>query len=230
MYHYKAQKGYVTMIGRYIKLTALATFTFFTAHTAMAAEKIGTATLTQGSVLVERVDAPEGIPLSEGDAIYLNDHILTDEGDYATIEFVDETSITLNGEDGSFKIDEYVFDPETPENNKARFSVLRASFVFVSGAIGKTEKPDVEIDLDFGTIGIRGTKILRAMKDDGECWILLEEGRIQVSNDNGVVNMKPGDGTRIKARNIAPTSPKPWNEKNITWINREVKAPEKTEE
>lgn len=219
------QKGDTTMIARHIKFFTLTGATLLSLTTAAWADNhIGTATFTEGTVLVERSGAEEAAPLNTGDMIYLNDNILTDEGDYATISFVDETSITLNGEDGSFTIDEYIYDVEAPENNKARFNVLRASFVYVSGAIGKTEKPDVKIGLDFGTIGIRGTKILRSMKEN-ECWILLEDGKIQVSNSGGTVNMKPGDGTRMRATNIGPTRPEPWSEKNIAWINREVALP-----
>ena len=192
--------------------------------TALAADHIGTATYTNGTVLVERESQTAPTALNTGDMIYLGDTVLTDAGDHAKITFIDETTIALNGADGSLTIDDYIYDPEAPKENRARFNVLQASFVYVSGALGKVKKPDVQIELDFGTIGIRGTKILRSMKDQ-ECWIYVEEGAIRVSNDGGIVNLKTGGGTRISSTKTVPSSPKPWSAENIAWVKGAVALP-----
>lgn len=186
---------------------------------------IGSVTFAQGNVKIKEGGSKEPAVLKVGHKIEIGDTILTDENGYAKIEFIDETSIALNGAGGSLHIDEYIFDPENKGANKARFDVLRASFVYVSGLLGKAKKPDVEIDLDFGTIGIRGTKILRAMKEGDECWILLEEGKIRVANNAGAVFLGPGDGTRMSSKSVAPKAPKPWGPKNINWIRGEVALP-----
>ena len=195
------------------------------AFSAQAKTPIGHVLDIQGSVSIQRNDTDENVDLKVNDLIHLNDTVFTTDGGYAHIEFTDKTSITLNGDGGVFKIDDYIFDPENPQNNKARFDVKRASFIFVSGLIGKSERPDVEIGLDFGTIGIRGTKILRSMKDE-ECWILLKEGKIKVSNASGSVFLKPDDGTRLSSLKIAPKSPKPWSAEKVAWIEKETALPE----
>ena len=209
----------------------LSTFAAIPQARAADAMPIGFATETQGSVLVERkiaCDAPVPCgspqPLNSGDPIFLNDLILTDEGDHAEIEFVDKTTIAQNGAEGKLSIDEYVYDPENPAENKARYNVLRASFKYVSGLIAK-ENNDVEIGLDFGSIGIRGTTIYRSMKDE-ECWIYLEEGKIQVKNKAGYVTLNPDDGTRLRSKSLAPLPAKPWSAEKIAWIKSEVAKPE----
>ena len=191
---------------------------------AYAMNAIGKATDITGTVMVERAGQSATQELQIDDPIFLHDTILTDEGDYAEIEFIDETLIAISDAQGRLSIDEYVYDPEKPEENKARFNILRSSFKYVSGLVGK-ENHDVKIGLDFGSIGIRGTTIYRAMRD-GECWIYLEDGKIQVKNKAGFVTLNPNDGTRMRSNKIAPLPAKPWAQKNIDWIKAEVAKPE----
>jgi hypothetical protein len=207
----------------FILSLAAVSVSFFTFSTAVqAANPIGSAIYTHGSVMVKRGEA-EPVPLEVTDTVFLHDVILTDEGDHVALQFIDNTSIEMNGADGSLAIDEYIYDPEKPESNKARFNVLKASFKYVSGLLPQ-KSHDVEIGLDFGSIGIRGTTLSRSMKD-GECWIFLEEGQIDVFNEAGRVSLGPGDGTRIGSLTKAPSAVKPWGQKNIDWINSEVARP-----
>ncbi len=189
-----------------------------------AMDAIGKATDISGSVNVQRGKEMVISPLNENDPIFLHDIILTDDEDYAELEFIDETTISITGGNGRFSIDEYVYDPEKPAESKARFNALRSSFKYVSGLIAK-ENQDVEIGLDFGSIGIRGTTLMRSMRD-GECWIFLEEGKIRVKNKGGHVTLNPGDGTRLRDLSIAPLPAKPWGQKNIEWIKAETTRPE----
>jgi hypothetical protein len=203
-------------------LLALSASVFTFSMTAHAASPIGVASYTHGSVLVKRGEA-QAIALNVNDPVFLHDVVMTDEGDHVAVQFIDNTSIEMNGADGSLSIDEYLYDPAKPESNKARFNVLRASFKYVSGLLPK-ESHDVEIGLDFGSIGVRGTTLSRSMKD-GECWIFLEDGAIDVFNEGGTVSLLPGDGTRIGSLTTAPAEVKPWGQKNIDWINSEVARP-----
>ena len=186
---------------------------------------IGQATLVIDNVTVMHNGQEQTSDLKEGDAIYIGDVITTktDES-YVRIDFADETNITMNGEEGELTIDEYIFDPANLDSSKAKFTMLRSSFEFVGGLIDKGEAENTQIDLDFGSIGVRGTKILRSMKD-GECWIYLEDGEIRVFNDGGEVFLKPNDGTRMGSKTVAPTPSKPWGQKNIDWIKSEVALP-----
>ena len=183
--------------------------------------QIGTINQITGSVLIESQGEEQPITAKIGDPIHLNDTILTDEGDLAIISFIDQTSITLSGADGSLTIDEYVFDPQIPENNIAEYTALQGSFKYIGGLISKDNPNSTNINLDFGSIGIRGTTLWRTMKDH-ECWIFLEKGEISVSNNAGQVTLLPGDGTRIRDMNIAPAEVQPWAEEKISWIKSTV--------
>lgn len=157
-----------------------------------------------------------------GDAVYEGDVVKTNEGQSVEILFNDKTNITIAGKDGELSIDQYVYDPAHPQNNKAHYSILRASFEFIGGLLDKGRPDDVALSLDFGSVGIRGTKILRSMKN-GECWIYLEEGAITVSNDGGSVDLIPGQGTRMSSnRNKPPTTPEKWAESDTDWIKAAV--------
>lgn len=186
----------------------------------MAADEaaIGYAQDVQGSVIAHRGD--ESVTLADEAPIYQHDVIKTDEGDFARLVFIDETSIEITGMDGSLTIDEYVYEPNHPEKNSAEFSVLKGSFKYVSGLLHQDDD-DTRINLDFGSIGIRGTTIYRSMKK-GECWIYLEDGKIDVFNDVGRVTLNPGDGTILSSRLKRPSSVRPWSEKEINWIKGSV--------
>lgn len=186
---------------------------------------IGQATLVLNNVTIKHHGQEQASDLNEGDAIYIGDVITTKTDDsYVRIDFADETHIIMNGTEGELTIDEYIFDPANLESNKAKFTMLRSSFEFIGGLIDKGEAENTQIDLDFGSIGVRGTKILRSMKN-GECWIYLEDGEIRVFNDGGEVFLKPNDGTRMGSKTVAPSPSKPWGQQNIDWIKSEVALP-----
>ena len=156
-----------------------------------------------------------------GDDIYMNDQITMGEASKAKIDFVDGTQITL-GENAFLKIDEYIFDPADAENSQAEFNIFKGAFHYISGEIAKRETPKVQINLDFGSIGIRGTKIWRDMvlDDEGQpmCRIYVEDGAARVSNKKGFTTLKHGDGTKIRGLLNAPTPSKPWGEAAIQAI------------
>ena len=188
--------------------------------------KVGTVTVAIKDVFVKHHDDTEEKKVEIYSDVYLGDTFTTkDTESFVQIDFIDKTNITMNGMDASLTIDEYVFDPSNLDAGTAKFSVLKGSFEFVGGLLDKGAGENVQIDLDFGSIGVRGTKLYRSMKD-GECWILLEDGDIRVFNDGGEVFMKPGDGTRMGAKTKAPTPAKPWSQKNVEWIRGATSLPQ----
>ncbi len=212
---------------KYIFLLITSFFIFGALNThanAATQESIGNISIVIGDVEIQHIDNAEQ-KAEQKTSIYLGDVISTKNDDsFVRVDFIDGTNITMNGTDAELTIDEYIFDPANLTGNKANFRILRGSFEFVGGLLDKGDSENVQIDLDFGSIGVRGTKVLRAMKDN-ECWIYLEEGEIRVFNDAGTRILKAGDGTRIKDKSISPTKVKPWGQKNIDWIKSEVALP-----
>lgn len=199
--------------------TGIALVIMFAPNLAYALENIASVTMVKGGVFKIVDGAPSA--LETGHTINLNDTIFTEDDGEITLTFIDETLLALgNGTD--LTIDEYVFDPENVTDNKASFNITRGPFHYISGLIAKKEDPDVTLKLDFGSIGIRGTKIWRDMTLDAkgqlQCRIYLEDGRARVSNKKGFTTLGDGDGTRIVGMDNAPTRSKPWGEAKIAEI------------
>jgi hypothetical protein len=161
--------------------------------------------------------------LKTGAAIEKGDVIETGEKSRVRIDFIDDTQLTV-AEKGKLAINEFVFDPNNKQGNKADLDILHTAFSYVGGLMDKGDKPDVNLHLDFGSIGIRGTQIFRAMHN-GECWIYIEHGRVDVSNKGGAVHLKSGEGTIMSAQEKAPAAAHIWSDKDIDWIKSQVVDP-----
>ncbi len=209
-------------------LTLCALFTtLYAVPNAHAADPVGILSDAHSSISILRKDEKTVMDLNKDDPVYLGDTVLTDDGDHAVLEFVDQTTISINGKDGQLYIDRFVYDPDNPANNESEFSIWRATFEYTSGLVSKGGSQS-KINIDFGSIGIRGTHILRTM-EDGECWIYLEDGEIDVFNEAGTVSLKPGDGTRLSSKTVDPAPVKPWSQEKIEWIKGTVKPPSEAE-
>lgn len=190
------------------------------AHPAAAAIEVGAVNEVQGAVTVTHAGDTSPKPLTLGAAILQNDTIETAKDSRVKVTFKDETEIVMAAS-GKLVVNEYVFDPAKPNEGSAHFSLLKTGFSYVGGLLDKGEKTDVKLDLDFGSIGIRGTKIYRSMRN-GECWIYVEDGKISVSNQGGAVDLIAGQGTTMNATKAAPTAARAWSEDDISWIKSEV--------
>ncbi len=184
-------------------------FILIAALPAMAEKaQVGTVVEVEGKVFA----ALEGKTRSiKTDApVFLNDKLTTGPGGRLLLLMVDDTEITL-GENAELAIDEYVFYPEEryAYENKARFSVLRGSFLFVSGLISKKATPDVKVETSYGSIGIRGTTFWGG-EIDGEYGVLVQDGEVTVENERGRVRIRPGYGTMLRNRTSMPDLPRQW--------------------
>ncbi len=185
-----------------------------------AASAIGRFDNVTGTATLFRATEQKPLTVKTGDPVYLNDRIETSAATHLTLHFIDDTEIVL-GPKGKLAVDEYVYDPEAPAQNKARYKILDTAFSFIDGKVAKVKNPDVKIELNFGSIGIRGTRLLRGMRDN-KCLIYLQAGAITVSNDGGAVPLKPGQMTQMDARNHAPYSAKGWKDSDTAWIKSQL--------
>lgn len=190
-------------------------FCFFStpalAQEANTAMPIGTIAEIEG--VVAMAEDGETIMPEVGREIYLNDVIETGPDSKALILFIDDTELTIS-ENARFTVDEYVFDEQDPETNKGRFNVTRGAFIFVSGLIGKNEQPDVKIETNYGSIGIRGTVVWGGAIDD-EYNVFVQEGEVFFATDRGRVTVKEGQGTKVRNRRAIPSRAKAWGQEKI---------------
>lgn len=146
------------------KSITLLLLVFFLSVSSLVAmeEPAGSFKNLQGTVNVQRQNSM--IPAQTGMKIYARDHIITGADGSAGIILQDNTIFSL-GPNSQLALDEYVFSPE-----QGRFSLLvnmiRGTFVYLSGVIGKLSPDSIKLETPVGTIAIRGTRF--AAKIAGE--------------------------------------------------------------
>ena len=199
-------------------ILAIALFALiFTASPAKAQEAIGVIAEIENSASILLAGSPEdteAVAVQIGQEVHMNDIILTGEDSRAHLLLIDDTEITL-GSNSEFKIDEYVFTEDTPETNRAKFSILRGPFLFVSGLVSKRETPDVTIDTTYGSIGLRGTTVWGGMLDERDYSVFLLDGEVTYQTKRGRVKLTPGQGTDAYSDRAIPSRAKIWAQPKI---------------
>jgi hypothetical protein len=148
-------------------------------------------------------------PLGIGDPIYFNSTIETGKDAKALILFIDDTEITL-AEETVMTMDEYVFDPYDPRENKADFNFLKGAFLWTSGMVADKDPPDVRLDTARGSIGIRGTTVWGG-ETAGGYGVFVAEGAVNFTGDWGGVDIPGGKGFILSDTNLAQDIKEPNN-------------------
>ncbi len=114
----------------------------------------GTVNNVKGIVFVVRQGAD--LPLEKGMRLYSADLLKTGQNGSTGIILQDNTMFSL-GPDSELALKEFVFVPD-----EGRFSLLakmiKGTFVYISGVIGKLSPESVGIETPVGVIAIRGTR------------------------------------------------------------------------
>lgn len=189
-----------------------------------SAYAVGHVREAEGETKIIPAGKTEAKDLNRGDDIFENDVITTGKKSRVRIYFKDGSDLAM-AEKGKLVIDEFVYDSRKPTGGKAEYTLLDAAFSYVGGWMGRDKKADVKMNLNFGAIGIRGTRLLRAMKDR-ECWIFLEKGRVDVYNKGGTVTLNPGEGTIMRDKSVSPEKPHVWSKEEQKWIRHTVSGRE----
>ena len=171
-----------------------------------AAEDVaGTVTRLKGSAVAMQDAVPR--PLKVGDKIQRGDVISTGAGARLEIKMLDDAVMTL-GEKTIFIVIDYITIGAEPN---AAMRLLQGAFSAVSGKIMKTAGAKFTIETEAATIGIRGTTFWGGVLDGVFEVALLDGQAVIVENKAGrVVLDKVGEGTAIRAADVAPTPPKKW--------------------
>ncbi|MCB2183097.1 MAG: FecR domain-containing protein [Desulfobulbaceae bacterium] len=108
----------------------------------------------KGDVSVKREGSVH--PLQKGMKIYTEDLVMTGKTGAVGIILQDNTIFSL-GPETQLTIKEFVFIPD-----QSKFSLLakmiKGTFVYISGVIGKLAPESIQLETPAGTIAIRGTK------------------------------------------------------------------------
>lgn len=150
--------------------------------------------------------------LAVPDPVYFQDLLETVAGGRLAVKLKDDTMLTL-GENGSLRIDEFVYAPED-KSGRLGLSVLEGAFLFVGGKTEDMDDSKVDINTSVGTLGVRGTTVWGG-HIDGSFGVFVSEGEVTVRNAGGEVDLGPGEGTMVASRDAAPSAPKKWPEEKV---------------
>src|SRR5579863_9495695 len=120
------------------------------------ADPIGEVEKAVGDVHVIRNGV--SVALNVGDVVYKSDVIETGANSSAGIGFPDGTALDLVA-DTRMALNQYSFEPNTPSDNGALFTLVQCGFAFVAGEVAHngTAGGGMKIATPVATMGIRGT-------------------------------------------------------------------------
>ncbi|MDX1562226.1 MAG: FecR family protein [Gammaproteobacteria bacterium] len=127
-----------------------------------AQETAGAVIFATGQVNAER---PQPVPLGKGDAVLVDDIVVTGMTGRAQLEMIDGAKIAIRP-DSRLQIEEYFFAeaeaaPAAPvaqaANDAGVLNLIKGGFRTITGLIGEAEEEDYEVRTPVGTLGIRGT-------------------------------------------------------------------------
>jgi hypothetical protein len=125
------------------------------AGAAHAEQVVGTITDLSGPLLVHRANGVDKV-LSQKSTIEQGDVLVSEKDTYARIKFVDNSEITLRP-NTQFKVENFSYDADKPENDHAIFGLIRGGLRSITGLLGKRNKDRYGLNTPTATIGIRGT-------------------------------------------------------------------------
>src|SRR5215470_9426650 len=132
-------------------------------------ESIGAVNQATGDAFIVHKDGTSE-PASAGTAVYADDIVATGTDGAVEVVFRDGTTFSL-GNNGQMRLDNLIYDPAAT-NNGLDATIVKGSFVFITGNVGSAQGHGVSIDTPAGTIGIRGTSGA-IVRQDGNWYVTL---------------------------------------------------------
>ncbi len=148
-------------------------------------------------------------PTAANAPLHLHDTVATGPKSRALLLLIDGTQMIL-GENATFSLDDYSFDPEQPGMNKARFNFAAGAFLYVSGLVAKAVSPDVKLETPHGSIGIRGTVVWGGQIDESY-GVLVVEGRVTADGPRGRVGADTGQAIDFRTGTKSVPSRAVWS-------------------
>ena len=148
---------------KYMKLVLALAMAISGGAAAAAEDAIGIVKFATGDTAVDR--GSESAVVVSGDSIYRDDVLRTGEGSSLGITFKDNTRISL-GPNSTYSVSEFVFAPAEEEYSFVT-KLTRGTLLYVSGVIAKLAPETVAIETPTASIGVRGTRFLVRVGEEG---------------------------------------------------------------
>ncbi len=201
------------------------------------ASQIGVAAGIRGQVIRASSPTPSAAigQMSSGQTVFIGDEIKVGQQSRLQVMLLDETVFTL-GANASMTIDEFVYDPSTPQTNALSASIKRGSFRFVSGRVTANNTEAMKVNTPSATIGVRGTSVGGEVEEDGSTTVILlgpgqnnsfglSSGSINVTNEMGSVDItRPGFVTEVQAnaQQAPPSEPTQATQEQIQTLEQSL--------
>lgn len=126
----------------------------------------GTATLvaSRGEVMAITADAER--PLTQGDAVYVKDQVITGDKSFAILQFIDGAKVTVRPNSKIF-IEEYVFNGG--DDDTATLNLVEGGLRIITGAMAKTQPESYKVKTPTALMGVRGTEFAIMLCGDQVC-------------------------------------------------------------
>ena len=158
---------------------------------AYAAEAVASVILSFGENVAAAPDGTERV-LKRQSEVYQNEVLRTGSKGRLQLRFSDGSRFALKP-GSEFRIAEYRFTQQQPEEGKAIFQLLKGGMRTISGQIGKGNKENYRLETTVATIGIRGTHYgVEYIKDGIYCETI--DGAIDVANSKRSIVVNAGEG------------------------------------
>lgn len=155
------------------------------------AEAAGSVTHLSGPLLARKADGTTRI-LSQKSAVESGDLLVTEKDTYARVKFTDNSEITLKP-NTQIKIDAFLFDQAKPEADSAIFNLIKGGLRALTGLVGKRGNQDsYKLKAPAATIGIRGTDFLADITPQGNLFVEVLQGAVEVITPTGVLPLAQG--------------------------------------
>jgi hypothetical protein len=123
-------------------------------------QPVGSIKTLNGEVVILRVN--EKIQVKIGTSVFQGDVIQTSKSGSVGIIFRDDSIISV-GPESTMNLKQYVFEPKN-EKFSILMKMIKGTFVYISGAIGKLSPNSIRLETPSSIIGVRGTKMLVEVK------------------------------------------------------------------
>jgi Ca2+-binding RTX toxin-like protein len=169
--------------------------------TSALGESIGAVETLEGNATVVHTDGTSE-KLQTGSEIYQDDVIETDGDGTLGLLLADGTVLAV-GPDSRMTIDEFVYDSSSTDG-KLGVSFLKGAISFVSGKIAKNDYDDVDLQVPYGSIGIRGTEFIVDIQPDGSAIVTVLDGSVSTTVGDEILILQPGEYTILNATGLSP--------------------------
>lgn len=158
----------------------------------------------EGKVEVSRAGSQAWDPAYTNQVLQTGDRVRTRERSQVTLRLADESIVRFNE-----KADFQIQPSAAPSRRRSRFHLLEGMLFFFH-----RDKPgDIDIDTKTASAAIRGTEFTLEVEPDGRTVLTVFDGAVDLSNDQGKVELKSGD------QGIAEAGQPPYRRAAIDTIN-----------